>query len=288
MQEVQVHKWVRFTVLIGLFTFFGCKSDGRKEVGDIRMGYSVCGEGYPLVLIMGFSGTRDLWDPTVIAALATSYKVIVFDNCGVGDTSSGRMPFTIEQFADDAAGLMDALNIAQAHVLAWSMGNEIAFELAFRHPEKVNKMVLYAADCDFRMYPPAPDIEVQLNDTSGTAEEQGQRMLSLLFPEDWLNSHLDYVAEVFSQVTETAPPESVQRQAEAMNAWGGCADRLGGLGKPVLLITGTEDILTPPQNSYYLVQHIPGAQLVTFEEGGHGAMYQYPEQFAAAVINFLR
>ncbi len=281
-------KLVFLTGILLVFLFSGCESDGRKSVGDIEVGYTIYGDGYPLIMIMGFSGTRDMWDPNVIAELSSRYKVIVFDNRGMGETTSGEKVFTIEQFADDTAGLIDALGISQANVLAWSMGNEIAFELVFRHPDKVNKMVMYAADCDFRMFPPTPETLAELTDTSGTPDEQAYRKLTLLFPEDWLINNLDYVEKVFSKVSETASPESIQRQSEAMNAWGGCTGRLGTLDKPVLLITGTEDILTPPQNSYYLVRHIPGARLVLYKDGGHGVMYQYPGRFSADVINFLQ
>jgi len=124
---------------IGLLLLAGCESPGKARVGDTKMAYWTYGEGYPLVMIMGYSGTMDMWDPNVIDALSAYYKVIVFDNRGMGKTTTGTRKFTIEQFADDTAGLMDALAIDQAHVLGWSMGTEIAQELTLRHPEKVNK-----------------------------------------------------------------------------------------------------------------------------------------------------
>ena len=274
--------------IVGLF-LAGChSSDNRVSVDDIQVSYQIQGEGYPLIMIMGYSGTKDMWDPNVIKALAEHYQVITFDNRGMGDTSAGTRAFSIEQFADDTAGLMDALSIPQAHVLAWSMGTEIAFELVLRHPEKANKLVQYAADCDIHMFPPAAEVLAIMADTSGTPEERNQRMLSIMYPADWLKNNWEYIRQVYAQVTEVSFPENIQKQNQAMDRWGGCTQRLKDIHKPVLLITGTEDVLTPPQNSYFLVQHLPNSRLVTFEHGGHGAMNQFPAEFATAVINFLQ
>jgi pimeloyl-ACP methyl ester carboxylesterase len=127
--------------ICSLLSFAGCGSPGETRsagpaaarpaiskvpVDDMEMAYRVYGKGYPLVMIMGFSGTQDVWDPNVISELAGTYRVITFDNRGMGGTTPGTKPFTIEQFSDDTAGLMEALGIAQAHVLGFSMGSEIA------------------------------------------------------------------------------------------------------------------------------------------------------------------
>ena len=115
-----------FLPLLVLAIVCGCESpDNTKRVDDITMAYWTYGAGYPLVMIMGFSGTMDMWDPTVITELSARYQVIVFDNRGMGKTTAGTREFTIEQFADDTAGLMSALGLEQAHVLGWSMGTEL-------------------------------------------------------------------------------------------------------------------------------------------------------------------
>jgi pimeloyl-ACP methyl ester carboxylesterase len=122
----------------------------KVSVGDIDIAYKVFGEGDPLLLIMGYSGTMDLWSPEVLAELAAHYKVIIFDNRGMGNTIASGKKFTIELFADDTAGLLDALDIERSHVLAWSMGTNIAQELVLNYPDKVDKLILYAADCGRR------------------------------------------------------------------------------------------------------------------------------------------
>lgn len=275
-------------LLAALALTSGCASRSSPvRIGDIEMAYQVHGKGPALVMIMGFRGTMDLWDPNVIKALSTHFKVIVFDNRGMGGTTAGNREFTIEQFADDTAGLLDALGVDRAHVLGWSMGTEVALELTLRHPDKIDKLVLCAGDCSMQAFPPAPDVLEKLYDTSGSPGEQGERLLALMFPQDWLKEHRVYIKEVFSRSMASSSPENIRRQAAAMDTWKGCADRLPQIKTATLLVTGTEDVLTPPQNSYMLAEKLPNARLVTLENAGHGVIYQYPERFAQIVIGFL-
>jgi len=276
--------------LLALAIVCGCEStDNKKRVEDITMAYWTYGEGYPLVMIMGFSGTMDMWDPTVITELSARYRVIVFDNRGMGKTSAGTREFSIEQFADDTAGLMSALGLEQAHVLGWSMGTGIAQELVLRHPEKVNRLVLYAADCGGNeAVPPGDDVVRKMFDKSGTEEEQAYRMFATLFPEDWLIRNRDYIFDLFAgMVRESSSEDSIQKQWAAYQHWGGSYDRLPRIQSPTLLITGDQDINTPTANSPIMARQIPGVKLVMIEGGGHGVMYQYPRRFAADVSAFL-
>lgn len=261
--------------------------DQTVRVDDIGVGYRVYGNGYPLVMIMGYGSTMQLWEPALIRTLSSHYKVIVFDNRGMGNTESGQKEFTIGQFADDTAGLMEALGISRAHVLGWSMGSLIAQELVLRHPEKVNRLVLYAAHCDAAMFPPAPEILQKMTDSSGTPEEQGMRYISVLFPAQWLRSNGQRIREVFYRPMGNISGESVGRQGMAIGEWKGSTDRLGAIGLPVLLLAGAEDQLVPVRNSQFMSGKIPGAKLTLVENGGHGLMFQYPDLFCEKVFGFL-
>ncbi len=261
--------------------------DQTVRVGDIGVGYRVYGNGYPLVMIMGYGSTMQLWEPALIRTLSSCYKVIVFDNRGMGNTESGQKEFTIGQFADDTAGLMEALGISQAHVLGWSMGSLIAQELVLRHPEKVNRLVLYAAHCDAAMFPPAPEILQKMTDNSGTPEEQGMRYISVLFPAQWLRNNGQRIREVFYRPMGNISGESVGRQGMAIGEWKGSTDRLGAISVPVLLLAGAEDQLVPVCNSQFMSGKIPGAKLTLVENGGHGLMFQYPDLFCEKVFGFL-
>ena len=89
----------------------------------------------------------DAWPPSMLQELSSNHTVIIFNNRGVGNTTSGTKPFSIAQFANDTAGLMSALKIQKADVLGFSMGFFIAQELTLLHPEKVNRLILYGASC---------------------------------------------------------------------------------------------------------------------------------------------
>ena len=256
-------------------------------VGDIDIAYKVFGNGDPLLLIMGYSATMDLWTKDVLKELASQYKVIIFDNRGMGKTTASNKEFTIELFADDTRGLLDTLGIERAHVLGWSLGTYIAQELTLRHPDRVEKLILYAGDCGGKeaIYP-SPEILDLLHDTSAPTRERGEKLLTTLFPEKWLKEHPD-PRTYFPEITETSSPENIERQYRAWQNWKGTHSRLAKITQPTLLITGVNDINTPWQNSVMMVNLIPGAWLVQLKGGGHGVMYQYPRKFSRIVLTFL-
>lgn len=262
-------------------------ADHTAQVGDIKMGYRTFGSGYPLLMIMGYGSTMNLWEPGLIGTLSSRFKVIVFDNRGMGNTEAGQRAFTIEQFADDTVGLMDALGIRQAHVLGWSMGAMIAEEVALRHPGKVNKLALCAAHCSPSLFPPAPEVIQKLTDMSGTPEERGMRSISVLFPLDWLQSHGERIKEVFYRPMGNILPETMAKQSMAIDTWKGCCDRIDKINNPTLIIAGANDDLVPPQNARYLASIFPDSQLVLLENAGHGLMFQYPDKFSEKVVGFL-
>src|SRR5919204_2501261 len=112
------------------------------QVGDINIAYKLFGQGKPILLISGTSQTKDAWDPTLLSELvATNHTVIVFDNRGIGETTVGTKPFSVEQFANDTAGLLDVLQIEKADVFGASLGSFVAQELALNYPEMVDRLI---------------------------------------------------------------------------------------------------------------------------------------------------
>jgi len=258
------------------------------KIDGITIGYKTIGKGYPLVLIMGYSGTMDMWDLRALTKFAKRYQVIIFDNRGMGNSTATKKEFNISLFADDTAGLLNALKIKKANVLGFSMGTNIALEFTLRYPEMVNKLILYAGDCGGKeSLQPDEQIMKQLIDTSDTPKDRDKRMIKLIFPGKWLKDNPD-LRKCIPKVTERSRPEIIDRQTKAMITWEGCYNRLKDLTLPVLLITGTEDILTPPENSLILANRIPLAWLVQIKGAGHGLMYQYPEEFVKTVLLFLQ
>src|SRR4051794_12181238 len=115
----------------------------------IALNYEISGEGDPLVLVMGTSGSIPLWGE-IIPRLAASYRVIAFDNRGLGGSERGEGQISVASMAEDASALLESLDIPKAHVMGWSLGSAVAQELALAHPEQVASTVMYAtwAQCD--------------------------------------------------------------------------------------------------------------------------------------------
>ncbi len=259
----------------------------RIQSGEIWMNCRVLGNGHPLLMIMGYGSTMNLWEASLLERLGESFRVIVFDNRGIGGSEAGTKPFSIGRFAEDCASLLQSLGVHKAHVLGWSMGSMIAQELALRHPTLVSKLVLYATHCDAHMFPPSPDVLSVLTDPSGTPEERGMRSISVLFPDRWLRENGPRLKEIFFRPMGTIPGEIVGRQAAAIDGWEGTAGRLGEITCPTLLVTGAEDKLVVPDNSRFMSERIPNAELAIIENGGHGLMFQLPEMFCDRVTGFL-
>jgi pimeloyl-ACP methyl ester carboxylesterase len=258
----------------------------NAAIDDISIAYRDFGSGKPLVLINGFASTMDMWNPPVLSALAEQFRIIIFDTRGTGYSSSSGKPFSIPLFAGDTLSLMDALDIPRAHVLGLSMCASVALELALGWPDRVERLVLVSGQCGgqeaVRM---RPEVWATLSDKSGTASDVADRMFSLLFPRQWRATHdpFRYCPEVY----ETTSGESAARQADAFLSWTGCCSRLHAIRVPVLIVTGTEDVVIPPENSSHLAKNIPGAEVIPFCGAGHGLMYQVPREFAGALLSFL-
>ncbi len=256
-------------------------------VDDVTLAYSDIGSGYPVVFINGLGSTMDTWNPPVLSKISEHFRVIIFDNRGTGYSGSSEKPFSIPLLAQDMATLMDALGISSAHILGLSMGASIAQEFALIFPERVNKLILVAGECggseSVRMQ---PEVLAQLMDKSGTTHEVVNRMFSLLFPHLWLTAHDPF--RFCPEVYETTSDEILARQASAFFSWAGSFNRLGEIHSPALVITGTDDVIVPPENSPIISGQIPGARLVEIPESGHGLMYQVPDRFSDCVLTFLR
>jgi pimeloyl-ACP methyl ester carboxylesterase len=212
----------------------------KVHVDDIDIAYKTFGKGDPLLLISGSGLVMDAWEASILKELSSNHTVIIFDNRGVGNTTIGTRPFTIQQFENDTAGLLDALKIQRSDVLGFSMGSFVAQDLTVLHPEKVNRLILYGA--------PKPKEIV----TPNILKQQFNII------EDWY----------------------------ATNSSGICS-QLPKIFNPTLVITGTEDVSVPAANSLIITEKIPGSWLVQIKGGGHGLMYQYPEQFSKIVQTFL-
>ena len=260
-------------------------------VDGAQIAYRRIGNGRPLLVLNGFAATSADWDPSFIDWLASSNELILLDNRGIGRSTDNGRPFDIAQLADDAARVIEMLGIERANVLGWSMGGFIVQKLALQHPGLITKLILLSTD------PGGADADLasakvwsQLIDMSGTPHGQARRLLSLVFPSDVAESIYREFGDTVAAARAQLSPDLVNRQVAAMDAWHrtGIGNRLREINVPVLIATGTADIVIPPPNALKLVNAVPGAWLAQFNGGGHAFMYQYPRPLADLVNSFLQ
>jgi pimeloyl-ACP methyl ester carboxylesterase len=156
----------------------------KVHIGDIDIAYKTFGKGDPIVLINGYSFAMDSWDPILLGKLASNHTVIVFNNRGIGNTTSGAgKESSIAQFANDTAGLLEALKIRKADVLGWSMGGAAAQELALNHHDRVGKLIVYASFCGpVESVRPSQEVINALTNGTGTAEKQNRKISTINIP----------------------------------------------------------------------------------------------------------
>jgi pimeloyl-ACP methyl ester carboxylesterase len=261
----------------------------KVRVNDIQMNYEVNGEGFPLVMIMGLGANLDWWDPRMIQDLSKNFKTIMFDNRGAGRTEASDKKYTSKLFADDTAGLMDALRISRAHVLGISMGGMIAQELAINYPEKVEKLVLCSTACGGKeTVMPSQEVLVS-NVRAGSAsspEESARMFVPIILTKEFMDKNPDFVESMTERILK-APisPEAFQRQTDAVMAFSSF-DRLSAIKSPTLVLAGKRDILIPPENGSILAKAIPNARLVLLERSAH-ALAEDAEEETKAITEFL-
>ncbi len=278
-------------------------SEKIVQVGDIDIAYKMFGNGEPILLISGGSADKNAWDPSFISDLSSNHTVIVFDNRGVGNTTIGSQPYTIEQLANDTAGLLDALKIQNANVLGYSLGSYIAQQLTITNPEKVSRLILVASSCggEDSMSKPAEFLQLQaeivdkISNNVSISQEENIALTTASLGEGWIRLHPESLENVpeGQGFFATISPEAQEGQAnighswEATN-WNGVCDELARIAKPTLVITGTDDNqYQPHQNSLVIAGKIPGAWLVQIENAGHAIMDQYPDEIGKILQTFL-
>ena len=262
----------------------------KVHVGDIDIAYKVFGKGDPFLLISGSGLTMDAWEPSILKELSSNHTVIIFDNRGVGNTTIGTKPFSIQQFANDTVGLLDALKIQKADVLGFSMASFIAQEITLLHPEKVNRLILYGATCGGEeTIPQTPQVVKILSDLVNNRMQDPEKILSVTFPLEWVKSHPNSTIPESKEIvtSNTLKQQFNLNEGWLATNWSGVCSQLTKISKPTLVITGTEDVAVPAANSLILAQKIPGAWLVQIKGGGHGLMYQYPDIFNKVLQTFL-
>jgi pimeloyl-ACP methyl ester carboxylesterase len=257
------------------------------RIGYRRFGYA---GGTPLVFLQHFTGTMDSWDPAVTDGFASHRPVVLFDNLGVG-VSSGTTPRSVRAMARDAAAFIEALGFQQVDLLGFSLGGFVAQVLATEFPQLVRSSILAGTG------PQGGDGIAALGDVleSGHRRSPTEPRLYLFFTQTE-EGQREGRAFVERQAKRTsartaASEEAVAAQFAAIVEWGRKVTASSGgwsrPAQPILIVNGKTDVMVPTVNSYALFQELPNARLVLYPDSGHGAIFQYRDDFVREGVRFL-
>ena len=258
--------------------------------GDVTLAYEVRGEGGdPLVMIHGLGYDRRGWGP-LPDLLAEDYRVIVFDNRGVGESDVPEGPYAVTQMAADVVAVLDAAGVEAAHVFGVSLGGYIAQELALAHPERVRRLVLASTAPGGTRSHPMPAAGLDAFGRFPTMErEAGLRLMV----ENSLGAHgvrerPELVEDIYRYRLERAPTiAGWQAQAYAGATYDGY-DRIGAIDVPTLILQGGADNVVDPRNADLLAELIPNARVERIPDRGHLLVWEEGELLAPIVKEFLQ
>jgi pimeloyl-ACP methyl ester carboxylesterase len=259
----------------------------HTHANGLNLYYEESGRGEPLLLIMGLSGRLEGW-ALQRPVFAEKYRTIVFDNRGAGRSQAPAQPWTMADMADDAAALLDALGIKQAYVVGASMGGMVAQELALRHPECIKRLVIAisfaCADAPRQAW---VKFRRWAREQEADPQEEFVANLPWIFTPTLIND-TQRLMPLIEQMT-AVPPMSAEVLARSVGAilQHDTRRRLHQIRVPTLVLVGAEDVLTPPFFSEEMAAAIPGAELKILPRGNHGIMWEYPQDFDRAVLEFL-
>ena len=255
--------------------------------------------GEPLLLVMGLGMQLVGWHDGLVAQFVDAgFRVIRFDNRDIGLSqgfdelgvpnlalAAARQvlglppappPYTLADLADDAAGLLDALGIASAHVCGASMGGMIAQLMALRHPRKVRSLTLIMTSSGSRRLP-RPSLKVQHSMLARPARPGDmdsllahyRRRYALIGSPAYPPEPAAFEARLRASLMRAYRPQGTARQLVAILAAPDRSPALPRIAMPTLVIHGAADPLVPPAAAHDLARKIPGAQLDMVDGMGH-------------------
>jgi aminoacrylate hydrolase len=239
------------------------------------------------MLVPGLSGQGSFWISQV-PVFSREFRTIVHDHRGTGRSTHSRIAYSVEQMADDALRLMDALKVDSAHFVGHSTGGAIGQVIALDHPDRLRSLVLSATwagpDAYFRRL-----FESRRQTLLDSGLEAYLRASALVQSTPWWVSQNDEFLTDLHRVTAAAaaPVEIIASRIDAILRHDRRL-RLLEIRVPTLVIVAQDDMITPRFYSDELASRIPGAKLVVLETGGHYAPVIHSEPFNAAVGAFLR
>ena len=265
----------------------------RATSNGIEIEYETFGalSAPPLLLIAGLGSQMLSWDDDFCALLAgRGFRVIRFDNRDSGLSTWVDDAYTLDDMADDAAGLLYALGIAAAHVVGASMGGFIAQLLTLNHPGRVLTLtsIMSGPNGDDQVQPTAEGSAVLMAPAPPTREERIALGLwakqKLLGPADPFDDAYER-ARITRAVDRAYHPAGFGRQLGAILVARGRLERLRSVSVPTLVIHGDADILVPVENGRRVAAAVPGARLMEIEGMGHDVPRRVWSQVADAIAS---
>lgn len=265
------------------------------QAAGTRFAWAEVGSGRPLLLLNGTGSPMAEWDPALLAGLAKGRRVVVIDYPGLGLSGPVPSPISFPAMADWIADLIDVLGLGRTDVLGWSMGSFVAQQLALRHPQSVRRLVLAGTN------PGGPSAElgptwVQEADSNSAGGIRSYLITNYPRMTCAQRAGRDFVQRLTAAVNggrypeESTPAWTYNAMVAAEDPWlesSANIRALGSISTATLVITGSADVITPPQNSRMIAARIPGAQLRLIAGAGHSFLFQKPALVARTVLDFL-
>jgi pimeloyl-ACP methyl ester carboxylesterase len=263
------------------------------DVGGTKFVYRELGPpaGVPIIFLNHLAAELDRWDPRVVDGIAAERRVIVFDNRGIG-ASEGKAPDTVAAMARDAIAFIRALGFEQVDLLGFSLGGFISQVIAREEPQLVRKMILAGTG-------PAGGAGID-KVTRLTIRDMIKAGLTFRHPEYYLfftgtqngrAAAREFLRRLKERRDNRDKPVSIAAfvsQLKAIHAWGRQApDDLSRIRHPVLVANGDHDRMVPSSNSVDLARRLPNADLILYEDAGHGGIFQYHREFVRKALGFF-
>jgi 3-oxoadipate enol-lactonase len=258
------------------------------NVRDLDVYYELHGQGPRVLTISGTGGDLRQNPRRGSGLLEQHHEVLMYDQRGLGQTTKPDRPYSMADYADDAAALMDALGWPRAHVVGTSFGGMVAQHLALRHPERVDRLVLA---CTSPGGAGGSSFDLLAFDEL-SPEDRSQRWLPLLDNRTDMSTDPPTLPPGLAPIAEALSGYG-QKSADPIDAMGAHRqlvaraahdvwDDLPRIAAPTMVIAGRYDGQADPANSERMASRIPGARLVLCE-GGHVFMLQDPTAWPTMV-----
>jgi 3-oxoadipate enol-lactonase len=260
----------------------------QTVINGVELNYKLEGDGEEtIVLINGLADDLETWVLQIEDFLAAGYRVLRFDNRGIGASSKPAGPYSSRMLADDTKGLVDSLGVTDFHLMGVSMGGMIAQEYALSYPSDLRSVTFactYAAPGPFcsRMFAmwadmaPVLGVPFVMRDVTLWA-----------FTVPFFERREAELAEFETAMHYMDQPVHAYLAQLAVIQNHDTASRLSQIQVPALVLAGEEDILIPVSLSRRIHEAVPGSRWAT-TKGGHGCVWEHPAEFNKTFIDFVR